>query len=306
MGLVFTILFMGPDGVRALAESTESFTMYSDDESVAVIDNDGNVTAVGVGVTTVHAHSDSAFAGSEDASCVVRVTADDVARSESVTKTGDFSYDVVLVKRGKVTIPEIAKVKGSKDKWAVVYSEKRIATVTNSGKITGLKDGSLVATVKYGEKIYTLNIKVTTAAFEKKTFYVNEGDTVDASLQNTSLRAAYVSSKPGVAAVSGDGTVSASACGSTRITASLCGLKMNCTVVVENPSFKYQEVNVKAGKTFRQKLLGTKGKNVSWSSDDTSVATVSSKGVIKAVGAGATTVHAIVNGRDLTCQVTVE
>jgi len=59
------------------------------------------------------------------------------------------------------------------------------------------------------------------------------------------------------------------------------------------------------GKTYTLKATGTT-KKVTWTSSKKSIATVSSKGKVTAVKTGATTITASVNGKKLTCRVTVK
>lgn len=66
-----------------------------------------------------------------------------------------------------------------------------------------------------------------------------------------------------------------------------------------------KKVTLKVGQTLQLKVTGTKGK-VKWKSSKKSVATVSSKGRVKAKKKGSTTITAKVGKKKYTCKVTVK
>ena len=68
-----------------------------------------------------------------------------------------------------------------------------------------------------------------------------------------------------------------------------------------------KSISLNVGKTYTLKASGTKGK-ITWTSSKKSVATVSSKGVVKAVGNGTATITVKVkdgSGKKATCKITV-
>lgn len=80
-----------------------------------------------------------------------------------------------------------------------------------------------------------------------------------------------------------------------------------CMVVPVSAAGKInkKKVTLKVGQTLQLKVTGTKGK-VKWKSSKKSVATVSSKGRVKAKKKGSTTITAKVGKKKYTCKVTVK
>ena len=66
-----------------------------------------------------------------------------------------------------------------------------------------------------------------------------------------------------------------------------------------------KRITLNVGKTYTLKTAGIKGK-ITWSSNKKSIATVSSKGVVKAVKKGTAVVTAKYGKKKLTCKVTVK
>lgn len=82
------------------------------------------------------------------------------------------------------------------------------------------------------------------------------------------------------------------------------------TFAVSKTHLKKSTVTITVGKSYTQKLLSASGKTISsskvtWKSSDRNVATVSSKGVIKAKKVGKVTIKAIYNGKTYKCKCTV-
>ena len=137
--------------------------------------------------------------------------------------------------------------------------------------------------------------------------------------ENTSDKSVtWTSSNNSVATVDEDGKVTAVSNGTTTITVSAkdgSGLKANCIVTVRTHvtsiSLDKSEATINVGGTLT--LYATiapsnaSNKSVTWSSDDTSIATVSTSGEITAVGLGLTTITAKTVDGEFTasCSVTV-
>ncbi|MBR6770489.1 MAG: Ig-like domain-containing protein, partial [Lachnospiraceae bacterium] len=112
----------------------------------------------------------------------------------------------------------------------------------------------------------------------------------------------WSSSNTSVATVSSNGTVTAKAAGTATITAAAAdgfGKKASCSVTVQKPDIKVTGISL--NRTTAQLTLATAStiqlsatvtpsnatnKNINWSSSNTSVATVSSKGTVTAKAAG--------------------
>ena len=154
--------------------------------------------------------------------------------------------------------------------------------------------------------------------YMKKTevsIYEGQRTTVSAKLRPSHYRAlTYFSLNPSIATVDGSGNVTSHAPGTAIIRAmsSNC-LYADCVVTVMPISVKLNRDTIKlrhgSSDTLRASLLpsGTRGKTVTWTSDDPAVASVASTGKVTGVAPGTTTVRATLeNGSQAACVVTVE
>lgn len=123
----------------------------------------------------------------------------------------------------------------------------------------------------------------------------------------------WSTSDAAIAAVGEDGTVTAVKAGTATITAAVDGETLACTVTVTPKKIEYAyeldqtTLNLKPGTTARLNVIVTPEKEVAavWSSSQTSVATVSSTGLVEATGLGTAVITAEVEGHTLTCTVSV-
>lgn len=131
-------------------------------------------------------------------------------------------------------------------------------------------------------------------------------------------KVAFSSSDEAVATVSANGTVQAVSTGSAVITASAADTTATCrvavTAAVDQPSdlaiysvygdSVVPDVTIDAGEEALMEVQGTDS-TVTWSIEDSSIATVDSSGMVKGVASGETTLTATVDGQTLTCKVRV-
>ena len=138
----------------ALAEAAEKLELVwtSDDETVAVVDENGLVTAVGAGETTIRV---SAREGELSGSCVVTVVV--TARDIVVPDT------LELVLNGQNTA-NLNAAATPEDATGVTFtytsSDESIATVDENGKVTAKKAGSAVITASCGDVSAQYNLTV--------------------------------------------------------------------------------------------------------------------------------------------------
>ncbi len=115
----------------------------------------------------------------------------------------------------------------------------------------------------------------------------------------------WKSSKKSVATVDKYGCVKAKGKGSCKISVKYKNKSYTCKVKVEDPAISEKTLTLTIGDSAALKLTGTSQK-VQWDSDDISVATVSSTGVVKAVGEGYADITATVGDHFYNCSVTVK
>lgn len=206
--------------------------------------------------------------------------------------------------------------------------KEAVATVDKNGKVTGKKVGTAKITVTLASgKTGVITISVQKKAVKTTAVEVNKTNIqlkVGEKFQlvatpkpiTTFEKPIYTTSKKSVATVnSKNGLITAKKPGKATITIKCGGKKIkSVTVIVLAPELK-GITNVPATKTIRRgksftlkpKLTptGATGK-ISYKSSDISVATVSTKGKVKAKKAGSVTITVAVGKIEKTCKVTVK
>lgn len=149
------------------------------------------------------------------------------------------------------------------------------------------------------ETVEAASIKIST---KKQTLIKGQNKTLKVS--GTKAKVTWSSNKKSVATVNSKGKVTAKAKGTATITAKVGSKKLTCKVTVETPKISKTSLSLNVNKTATLKLTGTTQK-VKWSSNKTSVATVSSSGKVSAKKAGVATITAAVGDKKYKCKVTV-
>ena len=208
-------------------------------------------------------------------------------------------------------------------------NDKSVATVSN-GKVTALKAGSTSITVKSVDGGFTASCAVTVVAktvdvssvtLSKSELTLTEGEseTITATVKPddaTDKTVSWSSSDPAVATVDG-GKITAVKEGTATITAKAGDKTATCKVTVEKKVIAVESVELdktelelteggSATLVATVKPDNATDKTVTWSSSNTSVATVSSNGVVVGKKAGTATITAMTyNGKTAAATITV-
>ena len=213
------------------------------------------------------------------------------------------------------------KPEGATVKWS--SSDKSVAKVSSSGKITAVKKGTatITAAVTSGGKTTKLKCKVTvknpTVKLSATTasLYLGKTKTLKATVTGSSNTVKWTSSDKTIATVSSSGKITAKKAGTATITGYITvndtKYKATCKVTVKKPSVKLDKTKLSLTVGKSATLTATtapSGQTVKWSSSDKSVATVS-KGKVTAKKKGTATITASFQYNDKTykktCKVTV-
>ena len=279
----------------------------SSDKAVAKVDSDGEISGIGVGVATITAtwvHNGETY----EVSAEVAVTSAGVTLSEYTIKDFYIGETRQLV---ATTSPADGKVEWKSGNAAVV-------TIGTDGTVTAVGEGSAIITVTFGEYTESCSVIVAKPAVvlseDTAKLYIGDKTSLQATTKPAGLTVSWSSDNTGVATVS-DGTVQAVSAGTAKISAKINHqgntYESICTVTVLPPSIDIDNgsVSLLPGET-KTLSVSTEpvGMDVSWSSSNASVATVSG-GKITAVGAGSATITAQINYAGKTykdsCSVTV-
>lgn len=287
----------------------------SDDSVVSVEGNYGYLKINSVGTAIITATTAGGAVGTQ------KVTVVDSVQQISIPSTATIARG----SKKKLEATTTPSPTSSKISWTT--SDTNVATVDQSGNVTGVNIGSAVITAATDNGYssictVTVDAPVTSMEFERPSITVYKNDVQKLNLicmpGDTTDSITYYTSNSSVVSVSGDGTATAEAAGSCIITAKASsGVKAYCTVkVVDYPvivtaiELDQSKHDMFVGEVFKLQSTITPSnatnKSVSWASTDETVATVSQGGTVEAKGAGKTVVTATTeNGIIAYCVVNV-
>ena len=209
----------------------------SSDKAVATVDNSGNVTAVGVGETTITVTS--VADPTKSATCKVTVTYADVTSVTLDKETLDLTKGETAALKATV-LPATANQTVT---WS--SSNEGVATVNDSGEVTAVGVGEATITATAGDKEATCTVTVSYAEVTGITLDVTEltlvkdgTTTLTAKVEPASAdqSVTWTSSDESIATVNSSGNVTAVGVGTATITATAVGgLTAKCEVTVIAP-----------------------------------------------------------------------
>ena len=299
---------------------SKTVTWSSGNTSVAKVDQNGKITAVNKGTTTI-----TAKVGSKTASCNVTV---------KVPLTGiSLNKTTLTLNKGVTeTLTVNYNPSDTTDSKTVTWSSGNtsVAKVDQNGKITAVDVGTTNILAKVGSKTASCSVTVkaslTGISLNKTTLSLRKQSTetlvVSYDPINTTddKTVTWTSDNEEVATVSG-GTVSALKEGTATITATVGSCTAQCVVTVEKEttepvkkpltaiSLDKATLNLKQGSMDTLSVTyapedTTDDKTVTWTSDNEEVATVSG-GTVSALKEGTATITATVGSCTAQCVVTV-
>lgn len=144
--------------VRPSNASDKSVTWKSSNTSVASVNSSGKVTAIKEGTAVITVKTND---GGYTAECEVSVSNQTI----SVTSVTLNKTSLSLAENETYTLTYTVKPSNASDKSVTWKSSNTsIATVTNSGKVTAIKKGNAVITVKTNDGGYTAECEVTVSS----------------------------------------------------------------------------------------------------------------------------------------------
>lgn len=233
------------------------------------------------------------------------------AEKELVKVTAALDKKTAAVYTGKtVTLKATSNDKDAKATFT--SSNTKVATVSSTGVVKGVKAGTATITASYGNAKATckVTVKAPSVKFAKKTATVYKGKTATVKATLTGVSSVkYTSSNKKVATVnSKTGAVKGLKAGTVTITATSGKLKATYKLTVKNPTFSLTKssATIKKGKTTIIKSKAAPAGKVTYTSSNKKVATVTSKGVVKGIKKGKATITVKCNGITKKFVVTVK
>ena len=299
--------------------TNRNVTWSTSDASVATVDQNGEVYAVKAGTATITVTTED---GGKTATCEVSVLA-------SVSGVSLNKNRLELVEGSSETLhATITPSNAANKKVTWSSSNSSVATVDDNGKVTAVKIGTATITVttEDGGKSATCEVSVVIpvsgVSLNKSSLELNEGETETLYATVTPSDATnkvvtWKSSNTSVATVNADGKVTAVKAGTATITVTTenGGKTATCEVSVIAPvsGVSLNKTNLELIEGSSETLLATitpsnaANKKVTWSSSNSSVATVDDNGKVTAVMVGTATITVTTEdgGKTATCEVSV-
>ncbi len=310
------------------ATQTKSVSWSTNNDSVATVDANGKVTAVGGGDAVITGTVSGLSPFTVNVHVDVPMTGFSITPTEVNMYVGQTKNDFT-----PTFTPSLSEITETNKSLSWSSSATSVATASN-GEVTAVGPGTATITVIPGthnelKKTITVHVynEITDPVISHSsvTLYTNDTDerkTQQLSVNNIPSGAnpsdssiTWSSTKTNVATVSVNGLVTAVGNGTTTIKATLGnGTVLTCDVTVETVVKSLSitngsSVTIEKGKnvTLNTSINPSNAshKTVLWSSDDTSVATVDSTGKVTGVANGSTSIRATIDGDPASATITV-
>ena len=298
----------------------------SANEKVAVVDDKGNITAVGNGTVRITAatkdHSVKAY-------CFVTVETEVPAESISISEKS------LYLTGGSKTLTATVTPEGATNsdlEWS--SSDTAVATVNQNGVVTAVADGTATITVQTTDNTVSAVCAVTVqlvtvpvsgielSAEEMELAWADKTASLTAEIypDNADVKTiVWESSNPDVATVDTNGIITATGGGTTVITAKTLdgGYTASCQVTVirliDALTLDHGSLTLKVGESTNLKVTIVPEKvtndEVLWTSSNTNIVTVSDTGRVTAVAEGEAYIRCRARDASMemaTCKVTVD
>ena len=297
--------------------ATNKTVTWSSNSSNATVNGSGTITANALGSAVI-----TARCGSLTATCALSITI--AVSSVSVSRTN------VSIGVGRSQLVVATVLPSNAARKAVIWSSANpsIAIVSTSGLITGINPGSTTITVETVDMARTATVNVSvfvgvqSVSLNSTSISLNRGSTFQSiatvlPANATNKTVSWRSLQTSIATVSNTGLITAIGNGSTIITVSTQDGNRSASVVVRvstaatGVSLNRSTLTLSRAATFTLSATVLPNtattKTVSWSSNRTNIATVSSNGQVRgmATGTATITVTTVSGGFTASCLITV-
>ena len=280
----------------------QKITWTTDDDEVATVDENGKVTAVGAGETTITAKVGS-FTLTTDVEVVVPIEKIELNETSiEMLPTQEKNLSVIITPNDTTEDTTVRWESNNPD----------VVSVDNNGVISALEPGNATITATVGSFSVSAEVKVLipidNIVISNSDVRLNKGGTEILTIQvypenaEEDTTVTWESSNTNVATIDSNGKVTAVGGGNATITGTLKNGKkvtaeVTVTVPIENVTVNYTNLELEKGKSEQLDVTinpsdTTENTTVTWESSNTNVATIDSNGKVTAVGRG----NAIITG----------
>ena len=187
-----------------------------------------------------------------------------------------------------------------------------------AGDTTGVTDPDAVEPPSVDVPPANENTDALNAKLSSEDFTLRVGESTQLKVTGTDAAVTWSSKDPTVAVIGSSGLVTAINPGTTTITATVGDKTLEAIARVKsadsvsgtntdvsNAALSSTDFTANVGESVALKVTGTDAA-VTWSIDDSSIASISASGVVKGIKAGQTKAHAKVGGKTLDCVVRIK
>ena len=292
----------------------KSVTWATSKQSVATVSDNGLVSAIAEGQSTITASS-----GGKSATCIVIVSKGTVdVSSVTLNKT-----TLALIKGESETLVATVNPADATDNSVTwTSSDASVAFVDANGKVTAIANGSSIITAKAGNIqancAVTVTVPLESISLNKTALSLIKGqsETLTVTIKPedaTENTLSWTSSNTSVVTVESSGKVKAIGGGDAIITVKAGGKEATCsvlvTVPVESVTLSRTSVSIDEGESVT--LTATVNPNdatdktVIWYSSNDAIAAVNQNGKVTAIKEGTATITAKAGDKESKCSVTV-
>ncbi len=277
----------------AVTSTGKSATWKSSDSKIASVNTYGIITAKKAGTATI-----TAKIKNSEASCQITVNKTKVdinATSASIEHGETFKLSGTTSNNSAIT-------------WK--SSKSSIATIDEYGTVTGVKPGETTITAKAdgSSAICIFTVKSPTIQLNKTTIKLYRGQTAQLSASvSSNVNPKWKTNKKSVVVVDETGIITAQKNGFATITATVDGVSKTCEVIVLKPDIKLSSTGLflKNGNRTTITASVSSGNTPVWTSSNTNIVSINSKGEITALQKGTAYIYATEDGTKVRCTIRV-
>lgn len=288
----------------------KSVTWSSNNPSVVSVDQAGVIRGnnYGTAVISVVANDGGGAVGTCTVTVIKPVTEIGLDRKKVTITVGETVYITPTVYPADATVQGVT--------WS--STDNNIATVDFDGQVTGMSVGKceVIATSTDGNNIRSSCIVTVVPVVTASGIKVNSDDLVMLTGKTRTLKARltpnnsteginWVSSDTSVVVVDGNGKITTVGPGVAEVTAysSVTGTEDSCKISVIQ--MNTTSITLEQYDTHNLFVDYAPDKTISWRTSNNRIATISQNGVVTARKAGTCTIYATIEGKTVSCTVTV-
>lgn len=268
-------------------------TFKSSNSKVASVNTYGEVTAKSAGTATITAKISKA-----EASCKVTVrktTVEILSSGHSIEANEMLQLSAKTSNSSPVT-------------WK--SSLKSVATIDETGNITGIKPGKSVitATADKSTATVTITVKSPTVSLNRTSLSLYRGQTFNLSAEVSSgILPKWKTNKKSVLTVEENGMVTAVKHGTAIVTATVSGVTKSCTITVKQPDITLDNYDLAISPGEKKKITAkvSSGNAPVWSSSNLNIVSIDPNGYVTGIQEGKAYVYAAEDGIKIRCIIHV-